>query len=417
MENPWYLTPQRESRPREALIVGGGIAGCAAAAALEHRGWRVRIVERHGELAPEASGNPQGILYPRLSVEDSPLALFARHGLSHALGFYRPFWQDSGEGDACGVLVLPENEKQRQQFPRIAERHGTAPDFVTLLRGEALSARAGVPLAADLGLFFPALGWVSPPAVCRWLAGDLERIRGTVTEVVRGDDGCWTLLDANHMALGSAPVVVLCAGQGSAAFPESAHLPLRVIRGQISRIPATSASSPLRTVLCGKGYLAPARAGSHTAGATYGLDDPDTEVREEDHLSNLATLGAIDPVLQRLLETPELRVETLGGRAALRCNTPDYLPLAGPLPDAGAMAERFADLRRDARADIPDSGCYQEGLWVNCGHGSRGLTYAPLAAELVAARLSGEPPPLPRALALALHPARFLIRALKRNQW
>jgi len=38
--------------------------------------------------------------------------------------------------------------------------------------------------------------------------------------------------------------------------------------------------------------------------------------------------------------------------------------------------------------------------------GSRGLTFAALAAELIAARIHGEPLPLARNLARALYPAR-----------
>ena len=40
--------------------------------------------------------------------------------------------------------------------------------------------------------------------------------------------------------------------------------------------------------------------------------------------------------------------------------------------------------------------------------GSRGLTMAILCAELLAARLHGEPLPLPRKLASALDAARYL---------
>lgn len=50
------------------------------------------------------------------------------------------------------------------------------------------------------------------------------------------------------------------------------------------------------------------------------------------------------------------------------------------------------------------------------GHGSRGLAYTPLAAEFLAALLQGEPWPLERSLANALHPARFLIRRIIRGQ-
>ena len=67
-------------------------------------------------------------------------------------------------------------------------------------------------------------------------------------------------------------------------------------------------------------------------------------------------------------------------RAALRCGSPDYLPLIGPLGD---------------------------GLYVSTAHGSRGLITAPLAGEVLAAHLEAEPAPLPRDLMQAMHPARF----------
>src|SRR5690606_11133902 len=110
---PWYLPPEPHRGPRRALVVGGGIAGCASAAALLRRGWQVPLVERHGRLGAEASGNPQGILYPRLSVEDSTLARFSRAALCHALGVYPPFWSLPGQGAPCGVLVLPESDRDR----------------------------------------------------------------------------------------------------------------------------------------------------------------------------------------------------------------------------------------------------------------------------------------------------------------
>jgi tRNA 5-methylaminomethyl-2-thiouridine biosynthesis bifunctional protein len=53
---------------------------------------------------------------------------------------------------------------------------------------------------------------------------------------------------------------------------------------------------------------------------------------------------------------------------------------------------------------------------VHCGMGSRGLCYAPLTAELLASEIAGEMPPLERDLRLAMHPARFLIRDLKKNR-
>lgn len=409
---PWHLPPEPHRGSRHALVVGGGIAGCASANALLRRGWQVTLVERHGHLGAEASGNPQGILYPRLSVEDSTLARFARAALCHALGVYPPLWSLPGQGAPCGVLVLPESDRDRAHMAAIAERYRFAPELVRQVAGEALDTVAGIPLAAPEGLYFPRLGWVVPPTLCAALAAGATRVQA---EVERLDFDThtrrWQLVDANGTAIASAPVVILACAQGLGRFAQTRHLPLRGIRGQISAVAVNDRSRMLKTVICGAGYLAPANDGLHTLGATYDLDDPDTGVRPDDHRRNLATLAATDGALADLFGEP-----AQGGRAALRCTTPDYLPVAGPAPRAAELVATYAELGRDARRDIPVAGPCWPGLWINGGHGSRGLTYAPLAAELIASGICGEPAPLPRGLAIALHPARFLIRDLKRNR-
>ena len=58
---------------REAIVVGGGLAGTSAARSLAQRGWHVQLIERHSQLAAGASGNPQGILYARLSAAQDPV--------------------------------------------------------------------------------------------------------------------------------------------------------------------------------------------------------------------------------------------------------------------------------------------------------------------------------------------------------
>ena len=61
-------------------------------------------------------------------------------------------------------------------------------------------------------------------------------------------------------------------------------------------------------------------------------------------------------------------------------------------------------------------GSYLPGLYLNIGHGSRGLAYCPLSAELLAGVINNEPLPMARELANALNPARFLIRDLIKNR-
>jgi len=413
-EPSWHLNLGKFATRREAVVIGAGIAGCSAAAALRKRGWTITLIDRHGEPGQEASGNPQGILYPKLSSEDSPLAAFGLHALSHAMASYGPYWRQTGTGQRSGVLVLPETETDISRFARLGNYFGGAPELVTAVDNAALRELAGVPLAAKQALFFPALGWIDPAAVCRWLGAGIECIAGNAAQLARDEKtGLWSVLDDAGSLLAETPLIILAAGFASATFEQCAHLPLRAIRGQISTLPANAMSQHLRTVICGSGYMAPPRNGVHTLGATYDIDDQDLTLRADDHRRNVAALLRTDPLLEALL--PGNMSSQLGGRAAIRCATPDYLPLVGPAPDESAFKQRFAAYRRNARADVPLPGAWHRGLWVSCGYGSRGFTYAPLAAELLAAQICGEMTPLPRDLAMALNPARFIIRTLKRN--
>ncbi|HRD97761.1 MAG TPA: oxidoreductase, partial [Rubrivivax sp.] len=52
----------------------------------------------------------------------------------------------------------------------------------------------------------------------------------------------------------------------------------------------------------------------------------------------------------------------------------------------------------------------QQGLFVLTGLGARGLTLAPLMADLVAAQATGTPWPVEQDLADAVDPARWLVR-------
>ena len=85
------------------------------------------------------------------------------------------------------------------------------------------------------------------------------------------------------------------------------------------------------------------------------------------------------------------------------------------LAEQSAFAEAYAVLARDAR-QVPDAPCpWLPGLYINSGHGSRGLITAPLSGELIAAWLNGEPLPVPREVAEASHPNRFMLRKLIRG--
>jgi tRNA 5-methylaminomethyl-2-thiouridine biosynthesis bifunctional protein len=410
---PWFARPAPLTGERRALVIGAGLAGCASAASLAARGWQVSLLERHDALAQEASGNPQGVLYLKLSAHGTALSQLIVSGF----GYTRRLLEHLQRGidwDGCGVLQLAFNAKEAQRQAQLAAAFPE--DLLHIVDREQAQSRAGIGLQSG-GLFYPEGGWVHPPALCHWQAGQPNiklLMHHDVLELRRQDDQ-WQAWDGETL-LASAPVVVLAGAAEIKRFPYSRELPLKRIRGQITRLPQTPDSQSLSTVVCAEGYVAPARLGEHTLGASFDFNSDDLTPTAAEHAGNLNMLEEISLDLVTRLGAHILQPEALEGRAAFRCTSPDYLPIVGPLADSQAFADAYIALSKDAR-QTPDIPCpWLDGLYINSGHGSRGLITAPLAGELLAAWLDNEPLPLPRAVAEACHPNRFALRRLIRGQ-
>jgi len=416
-ELPWYLVKQPAPIiTKEVTIIGAGIAGCTAAVALQRRGFKVTVVDRHPHAGAEASGNSQGIVYPKLSPRDDVLPRVNLAAIQFCSDYYQPFW-DRGLGKQCGILVVPESPKKVEDFAQISQRFADRPEIVQSVDNKQLCKLAGIPLRAKTALYFSQLGWLPPALVCQQLleTHNIPLIQADIHSLDHDKDkNSWALKDSAGLCILNSETVVIASAFDCKNFAQSEYLPLRKIRGQISQLPCTAESSQLQTVICGEGYFTPAENGLHSCGATYNKDIFTREVRDQDHQTNIAQISATDPGLAAALGEPA--IESLSGRANFRCTTPDYLPISGPLPNVPEMLKDYAILRRDAKTVLPTRGSYLPNLYVNCGMGSRGLSYAPLTAEVLAAQIAGETPVLEQALLNAINPARFIIRDLKRKR-
>ena len=371
---------------RRAVVIGGGLAGTAVADSMAQRGWQVVLIERRDALASETSGNPQGVLYARLSAHATALGRLVQAGYQHTLRLLRERLPcDAVQWSDCPVLQLAFDEQETRRHAALLAL-GPPEDLLRPASADEASTLAGVALARG-GLVFPRGGWVHPPALCRALAahpGVEPRTGREALRLERGPGG-WQVLEAGAL-IAEAPVVLVAAGTASAGFDQTSHLPLRVNRGQITLVPATPASAALRAVVSGESTALPARAGLHSIGATF-TREPGADATAADNAENLGMLARLAPALYDALGGSRLDPAALPARAGMRCGSPDYLPLVGPL-----------------------GGPLDAGLFVSTAHGSRGLITAPLAAEVLAAWLEDEPAPLPDDMMRALLPDRFPAR-------
>ena len=412
---PWDVPDHEQSRPQQVLVIGAGLAGCHTAAALARRGIQVTLLDR-GAVAAGASGNSQGVLYTRLSHRHSPLTDFALASFDFASRQYRATFaagvlQAGIDGALCGSF---HQKADSRELARMAPLLAPVPALAQVLDADSANAVLGI-AQGSAGYWYPNSGWMSPPALCRALLQDalitVHEYCGPIH--LQWVDSAWQAESAVG-TLARAAAVVVAAGTDCAALASLDWLPTRAIRGQTTQLPALAALTGLRSVLCHSGYIAPAAAEGHCIGATFAPGDPDPELRRCDQVQNLQQLAAAVATAADALAG--LEQTELPGRTGWRCASPDYLPLVGPVPDRAAFIRDYARLRENARTEIPLAGKYLPGLYLNTGHGSRGLTSTPLAAELLASQLCAEPLPLEPELARALAPARFIIRDLGRNR-
>ena len=405
---PWYARPPQPTGERKALVIGGGLSGCASANSLARRGWQVVLLERHERLAKEASGNPQGVLYLKLSAHGTTLSRMIVSGFGYTRRLLEQL-QRGRDWDDCGVLQLGFNAKEAERQAQLAAAF--PPALVHVLDQAQAQSRAGIELAHG-GLFYPEGGWVHPPALCQYQAlhPNVQVLTHHDVVELNNVDGQWQACHHDQI-LASAPVAILAGAAEVKRFPATSGLPLKRIRGQITQLEETAQTAVLKTVVCAEGYVAPGRLGEHTLGASFDFHNDDLTTTPAGHQSNLDLLQEISPDLVERFGQ-QLDPEQLQGWAAFRCTSPDYLPIVGPLSEPDEFASAYAVLRKDAR-QMPDIPCpWLDGLYVNSGHGSRGLITAPLSGEIIAAWLNDEPLPVPRAIAEACHPNRFGLRTL-----
>jgi tRNA 5-methylaminomethyl-2-thiouridine biosynthesis bifunctional protein len=238
-----------------------------------------------------------------------------------------------------------------------------------------------------------------------------------------GETPGWQVLDASGRVLAEAPVVVLATAMGTSVLLDTLDnapccLPMGAVRGQTTLLPADLAGlrAPLRPV-SGQGYALTLPGGQVLWGATSQPDDPDAAVREADHRLNLvraANLGVLPVSIAEDLT----RAARWHGRTGWRAVTADRLPVVGPPVDPVAealarVAGRRLDSvhhrpRRHGLLALPGSRDPQRhGLYVLTGLGSRGLTSAGLAADILASWVTGAPCPVANELRDALDIARF----------
>jgi tRNA 5-methylaminomethyl-2-thiouridine biosynthesis bifunctional protein len=355
-------------------VIGAGIAGASLACALSRRGREVVLLDPLGP-AGGASGAPAGLLTPRLERADQP---HVRATLA-AFEFARRCYQGLDGFHASGALRLADDGPAAERLAELARLMGDGFEMT------------------DRGLWMADAGWFEPARIVDQLIGSVDVVRrclGDVRETASGLE----LFSASGQPILSAGCVVYASGaEAQAVLPA-----ISPSAGQLAVIDGAPPSYPITW----GGYASPVNGGGIMVGATHskGVDAGP---------SDTALAGFRSAAAEHVPEL-DFSGDVRSGWSGVRASTPDRLPLAGALPDEGFDA-RWKDMATGRKGAEMGSDRPLSRRFILSGLGSRGFAHAPLLAESLASEICGETGALEGAGRVALHPARFNWRKLKRD--
>jgi len=413
LAKPWFAPPKPASI-NQALVIGAGVAGCAMAWSLAQRGVHVTLIDSNNGPAMGASGNLAGVIYPYLTRDCSIAARWSLAGFDLTCRQLRAF-AVGGHALRCaldGVLQLATSSDDVERLRDVADAPHWSQRCLRFLSAEEATEQAGIPIMTP-ALLIPGAGWLAPVDYCTAMlkagSSSIETVWNRSVELSYHDDE-WHATAAG-ISLAHAAVAIICTGTLQTPPMPDAAIPLILLRGVVTHLPASRGSSIPRLPLCHQGYVTPAVDGMHCVGATFERNNADGVIHNRDHAKNLQVLSRHVPALARRLAICELDPACMSGRVGWRVSAPDHLPLVGPCPDWQDYRHRFRSLRHGPTHGI-SAPRYLPGLFLNLAHGARGLTAAALAGEMIAGQVLGEAPILPAELMHAVHPGRFAIRGL-----
>lgn len=400
----WHQTKKptpAPQKPQKAAVIGAGLSGAAVAYSLARRGWQVEVFDTHHTPAGGASGLPVGLVVPHTSKDDTKISQISRAGVRCTLQRAQQLlqagtnWAHTGVLEHCtdGRIKLPihwHTQTHAQDWAMPADTQHTT---------QAM-------LPSNASAVWHACGaWIQPAKlVTALLAHPHITFHGNqhisqLQAIPHTQHTAWNILDATHHVLAQADIVVIAAAYGSQALLQASHpnhaaygISLNPLRGQVAWQWHQASDTALPHIpVNGKGSMAAhipfeyeGKQGTiWISGSTFTRGDTDASPRHSDMPTLYDKLSILHPNAAQHLQV-DWKTNPPNAWAGMRATLPDRMPAVGsPLAQA------------------------ENGLYLCCGMGARGLTLAMLCGEHLAAQLNHEPSTLPKPLARMLKASRW----------
>lgn len=370
------MRPDRASfKDRTAIIIGGGIAGASLAHALLLRGITPTILEKGPQLASGASGNGAAMQSARLRVfNDAPSRLSVA-----CLSYASRLAEQAGVVAHRGAITLNNRDKDQKRLDKLAAS-GWPDDLFQSFDNAQASELIGIK-TDRAGDYQPASAVIKPALLTGYLAnGAVIRTNCDVQKITPHAKGHQVILSTGETI--AADLVFIANGASLPDLLSTSDLPemtFQISAGQVSFWQAPTALSATPLGVNYGGYMTPVIEGLQYFGASFNRDGQ-SSVTQEGHHHNIALLPT-----EWQSFAPD--ITQADGRLSYRLSTKDRMPVCGALPTQKDSAP----------------------LYMMGALGARGMTNAPLLADMLVAQALDLPSGFDQEIKKALSPANNMI--------
>ncbi len=365
----------------EVTIVGAGIAGASMAASLAQQNVKVRLVETQkgehlsGDISP-------ALLHARLLADDSPAALMRSRSYLHAAAWLAA----NPEFKPTGLLQTLGANTSIEKLQRLYSRYRSSGAWIQFRDAQSASELAGCQMK-NPALYFPDSGSVNLGSLRRNLYQhkNITCINDAVSGIKQIAGG-WKILGENGKH--ETQNLILCPGKNVLDFDLLSYLELSESFGQLNTF---THHLDLNLPIIGEGFVCPGTRGeAATIGASYEQSPWPQQKATAYNLDRFRTWWP--QISAQHLPAGDSKFEV--ACRSTRSAAIDRTPIIGAVFDADLQA-------------IPN-------LWLSCGHGSSGLSSAPLAADIITSQILNTPPPTDLRVVSHCSSLRFRTRQQKR---
>ena len=347
----------------DIAIIGSGLSSSILANKLACQGFKVDVYEKNKSIALGTSSNPWAAMYPKLALGDDSRSYFLTQSYFYAVNFYKKYITSFTN---TGVLFLSNSDSRNEWIEKIIKLNRK--DIFESQTKKTINKINGIDQNLD-GLLVKHGGCLSPSDICK----DLLK-HPNISIYLNHDYQEYKHIQPNSILPIFSKInnekqysnLIIASGLDLKGYVPT----INSMKGSIIGIKSKELSS-IQHPINHSGYVLPQVNGITWLGSSY---------EKSKHLMSSGEIQ--ESILSRASEV----FKNIGSSkdiiqwSGVRSTLPDRMPLAGAVDN---------------------------NVYVMGGLASRGLSFAPLMAEIVACEISGFSSPVSKKILNSLSPNRF----------